>query len=64
MVSAISEIMEEERHQPSASFSTGIQPVSEAKTACLGIHATLGLFKSLQADAFLLKITMNGRLYE
>ncbi|MEW6740860.1 MAG: hypothetical protein AB1325_13270 [Nitrospirota bacterium] len=32
----------------SASFSTGIQPFSEAKTARLGIHATLGLSKSLQ----------------
>jgi len=31
-----------------ASFSNGIQPFSEAKTACLGIHATLGLSKSLR----------------
>ena len=28
----------------------------------LGIHATLGLSKSLQADAFLLEIMMIGRL--
>ncbi|WP_333654089.1 hypothetical protein [Dissulfurispira sp.] len=60
----MSKVIVEERHQPSASFSNGIQPFSEAKTARLGIHATLGLSKSLQADAFLLEIMMIGRLYE
>jgi hypothetical protein len=29
------------------SFSDGIQPFSEAKTARVGIHATFGLSKSL-----------------